>query len=119
MYVMFTFAPRADGGGAFPDASPTMLEICGIAPEEVRDDASPLFRRHRAGRPGEAAPRDRAGHARSDRPGTSSSATATPRKGPIWMRARCTPLTGADGSLQWHGFINDITQRRRTSARWR
>ena len=46
-------------------------------------------------------------------PGTSSSATGTPAKGLVWMRARCTPLTGADGSLQWHGFINDITQRRR------
>ena len=53
------------------------------------------------------------------RPGTSSSATATPAKGLVWMRARCTPLVGQDGSLQWHGFINDITQRRENDEQLR
>ena len=64
MYVMFTFSPRADGGGAFPDASPTMLEICGIAPGGGARRRLAAVRWHRAGRPCEAAPRDRAGHAR-------------------------------------------------------
>ena len=110
MYVMFTFSPR-DGGGAFPDASPTMLEICGIAPEEVRDDASPLF--------DGIEPADLARLRSAIAEGTRDRAPWDvefryhhPSKGPVWMRARCTPLIGQDGSLQWHGFINDITQRR-------
>jgi PAS domain S-box-containing protein len=111
MYVMFTFVPHANGGGAFPDASPTMHEICGIAPEEVRDDAAPLFRR--------IEPNDQAKLRSAIAQGTRDQTAwdvefryRHPSKGVVWMRARCTPLTGADGSLQWHGFINDITQRK-------
>ncbi|HEX5080259.1 MAG TPA: PAS domain-containing protein [Geminicoccaceae bacterium] len=108
---MFTFVPCADGGGAFPDASPTMVEICGIAPDEVRRDVSPLFRR--------IEPDDLAQLRRAIAQGTREEAPwdvefryRHPSKGLVWMRVRCTPLTGADGSLQWHGFINDITQRK-------
>ncbi len=111
MYVMFTFSPRGDGGGAFPDASPTMLEICGIAPEDVREDLWPLLRR--------IEPDDLtklrsaiAQGTRDQTPWDVEFRYRHPSKGPIWMRVRCTPLTGADGSLQWHGFINDITQRK-------
>ena len=118
MYVMFTFSPRADGGGSFPDASPTMLEICGIAPEEVRPDASPLF--------DGIEPDDLAKLRRAIAQGTHDRAPwdvefryRHPTKGPVWMRVRCTPLVGQDGSLQWHGFINDITQRRENDEQLR
>ncbi|MGH6918383.1 MAG: PAS domain-containing protein, partial [Geminicoccaceae bacterium] len=111
MYVMFTFTPHADGGGAFPDASPTMVEICGIDPQEVRDDAWPLFRRIE---PDDLARlrRAMAEGTRDRTPWDGEFRYRHPTKGLIWMQARCTPLTGADGSLQWHGFINDITQRK-------
>src|SRR5919108_464971 len=96
MYVMFTFAPHGNGGGAFPDASPTMHEICGIAPEEVRNDAAPLFRR--------IEPDDLARLRRAIAQGTREQTAwdvefgyRHPSKGLVWMRARCTPLTGAHG----------------------
>jgi PAS domain S-box-containing protein len=111
MYVMFTFAPHANGGGSFPDASPTIAEICGITPDEVRDDVEPLFRRIEP----DDRSRLRGAIARATRERSAWDAEFRyrhPSKGLIWMRARCAPLTGADGSLQWHGFINDITQRR-------
>jgi PAS domain-containing protein len=99
MYVMFTFTPHADGGGGFPDASPTIVEICGIAPEEVRDDIWPLLRR--------IEPDDLttlrsaiAQGTRDQTPWDVEFRYRHPSKGPIWMRARCTPLTGADGRLQ-------------------
>ena len=118
MYVMFTFAPRPDGGGAFPDASPTIHEICGIAPEQVRDDAALLFERIE---PDDLA-RLRAAIARSTREGTPWDLEFRyrhPSKGLVWMRAHCTPLVGQDGNLQWHGFINDITRRRETDEQLR
>lgn len=111
MYVMFTYVPHADGDGAFPDASPTMRTILGIAPEKVRDDAWPLFRRVE---PDDLA-RLRSAIAQGTRDGAAWDAEFRyrhPSKGLLWMRVHCTPLIGQDGSLQWHGFINDITQRR-------
>jgi PAS domain S-box-containing protein len=111
MYVMFSFEPRAGGDGAFPVATPTMVEICGIAPEEVRDDIAPLFRRIE---PGDLARLRRAiaEATREQTPWDVEFCYRHPHKGVLWMRARCTPLAGQDGSLQWHGFINDITERR-------
>lgn len=111
MYVMFAFSPRERGDGAFPVASPTMLEICGIAPEAVRDDLRPLFDRIE---PDDLA-RLRSAIDRGTRaqePWDVEFRYRHPSKGLLWMRTRCTPLVGQDGSLQWHGFINDITERR-------
>jgi PAS domain S-box-containing protein len=111
MYVMFSFAPREQGDGAFPLATPTMLEICGIAPEEVRDDVGPLFDRIE---PDDLAQlRSAIAQATHDQtPWDVEFCYRHPSKGPVWMRARCTPLVDPDGLVQWHGFINDITQRR-------
>jgi PAS domain S-box-containing protein len=111
MYVMFSFEPRAGGDGAFPLATPTMVEICGIAPEEVRDDIAPLFRRIE---PGDLAKvRHAIAEATRERtPWDVEFRYRHPSKGLLWMRARCTPLIDRDGSLQWHGFINDITERK-------
>jgi PAS domain S-box-containing protein len=111
MYVMFTFSPHADGDGAFPDASPTIRGILGLAPEDVRSDAWPLFRR--------VVPEDlatlRAAIAQGTRDATAWDVEFRyrhPSKGLLCLRAHCTPLIGQDGSLQWHGFINDITDRK-------
>jgi PAS domain S-box-containing protein len=109
---MFSFSPGADGGGAFPVASPTMREICGLAPEAVRHDIGPLFDR--------IEPDDLAALQRAIAQAARDLAAwdvefryRHPDKGLIWMRAHCTPLTGEDGRLQWYGFLNDITQRKR------
>ena len=111
MYVMFSFSPREQGDGAFPVASPTIVEICGIAPEAVRDDVRPLFERIE---PDDLA-KLRGAIARATRDRTAWDVEFRyhhPSKALLWMRAHCTPLIGQDGSLQWHGFINDITQRK-------
>jgi len=112
MYVMFSFSPHPQGGGAFPVASPTMHGICGVAPEEVRYDIGPFFDR--------IEPEDRAALQQAIAVATRDQTAwdmefryRHPDKGPLWMRAHCTPLIGEDGRLQWYGFINDITQRKR------
>jgi PAS domain S-box-containing protein len=118
MYVMFSFSPSDRGDGAFPAASPTMLEICGIAPEEVRDGVRPLFDR--------IEPDDLARLRNAIAQGTRDQTPwdvefryRHPSKGLLRMRTRCTPLVGEDGSLQWHGFINDITQRKEVDEQLR
>jgi PAS domain S-box-containing protein len=118
MYVMFCFEPREQGDGAFPVATPTMLEICGIAPAEVREDLWPLFRRIEPDDLGRL--RSAIAEAMRDRtPWDVEFRYRHPSKGLLWMRARCTPLAGRDGTLQWHGFINDITERKEIDERLR
>jgi two-component system, chemotaxis family, CheB/CheR fusion protein len=111
MYVMFSFSPSDQGDGAFPVASPTIVEICGIEPGEVRHDVRPLFER--------IEPDDLVKLRSAIAEGTREQAPwdvefryRHPTRGLLWMRIRCTPLVGEDGRLQWHGFINDITQRK-------
>jgi PAS domain S-box-containing protein len=118
MYGMFTFSPGADGDGAFPDASPTIRDILGLAPDELRSDAWPLFRR--------IVPEDlarlRAAIAQGTREATAWDVRFRyrhPHKGLLWMRAHCTPLISQNGSLQWHGFVNDITQRKENDEQLR
>src|SRR5664279_4882372 len=35
----------------------------------------------------------------------------------VWLWARSTPTREADGSILWYGFINDITERKRSEDR--
>jgi diguanylate cyclase (GGDEF)-like protein/PAS domain S-box-containing protein len=42
-----------------------------------------------------------------------------PLKGEIWVEGRCAPEREADGSTIWHGFLYDISDRKRSEERLR
>ena len=37
-----------------------------------------------------------------------------PNKGEIWIEGHSSPSREADGSIVWHGFIHDVTQRKQS-----
>ena len=110
--AVYSYRQRPDGGGEFTFASPAILDLLGV-------DAAALVSRgidllalvH---------PDDRAGVAESQRVSAElgSAWLATFRvphtpAGERCIEAQSMPVREADGSIVWHGFLIDITERRR------
>jgi diguanylate cyclase (GGDEF)-like protein/PAS domain S-box-containing protein len=112
--IVFQFRLRADGSSCVPYASEAIREIYRVSPAQVRDDASPVF--------AVVHPDDLAQHLASIK---TSADDLTPWKNEYrlkfagepdtWLLGDAIPQQEADGSVLWHGFITDITERKRAS----
>jgi PAS domain S-box-containing protein len=109
--VVYQFRMRPDGTFCFPFASEALREIFRIGPEEVVDDASKVF--------ATVHPDDVAATIESIR---ASARNMTPWRQEArvrfddgterWLFGNSIPQREADGSVLWHGFITDITERK-------
>lgn len=109
--VICTFRLRPDGTIAMPYASPAIFDLYGIQPEEVADDIGPIFSR--------IPPDD----AKRMEISVANSALAMtqwhdewrfdhPLKGERWIEGRSMPVREPDGSVLWHGYLHDVTERK-------
>ena len=109
--VVYQFELRPDGTSCFPYASEGIRGIYKVAPEDVVDDASPVFRMLH--------PDD------YDRVVDSIQASARnlttwqqhyrvrfPDGEVRWLYGNSTPVRRANGSILWHGFVTDVTEER-------
>ena len=107
--VSFRLAP--DGKASMPYASPAIEEVYGLAAEAVGQDASPIFDRIH--------PEDLAEVAKA----TEESAGTMqpwhqlfryhhPAKGMRWLEGNSMPCREAGGGCLWHGYIQDVTDRK-------
>lgn len=116
--AIISYRRNPDGSNCFPYAGPTLTEIFGCSPAAVRDDASDVLALIH--RDDVAAMTSTAKEAK--RYGTTWHAlfrVAHPRKGEIWVEGSCLPLPQADGSTLWHGYLQDITSKRRAEEQMR
>jgi diguanylate cyclase (GGDEF)-like protein/PAS domain S-box-containing protein len=113
--VLYQFQLHADGRSCFPFASQGLWPIYEVLPEQVRDDATPVFQRLH---PDDA-------QAVSDaimlsaatlQPWRQEYRVQLPQQGLRWRRGEAQPERLADGSVLWHGFITDITERKQAEA---
>ena len=106
--VVYQYQQWPDGRAAFPYASDNIREIYGVLPEQVKDDATPAFKK--------IYPDDLAGLAQS----IDSSAAGLSLwqyqyrvykedNTLAWMSGRASPERMPDGSTLWHGYIEDVT----------
>lgn len=116
--VVYQFRLRPDGTSCFPFASDTIREIYGVTPAEVRDDASKVF--------AAIHPDDHAGIVDSIRKSARELTTWSqeyrvklPGHTEQWLLGNSVPEREPDGSILWHGFITDITERKGADARAR
>ena len=110
--IIYSFRLRPDGSTCIPYASPTIEEFYGARAEDLVDDASQAFDLIH--------PDDRA---RTQESIAESSRTMLPwrvefrvrhpKKGLFWVEGQSSPERETDGSILWHGFMSDITERRR------
>jgi len=109
--MLFKYQVRADGKSAFAYASGAIQDIYRLRPDDVRDDASPARERIHP----------------DDLAAFEASIQASARDLTLWvheyrlafvdgtqrwLRGNAMPQQEADGSVVWHGFISDITERK-------
>lgn len=107
--VVYQYRLYPDGRSCFPYASPGMMSIYGYTPEEVREDATPVFRRlhpddiDRVKEEIEKSARDLSLFHLEFR-------VVMPGKGVQWRACDARPEKLDDGSTLWHGVITDSTE---------
>jgi PAS domain S-box-containing protein len=109
--VVYKYRLYPDGRSAFPFSSPGMYDIYEVTPEEVREDASPVFTRLH--------PDDYDNivetiteSARNQTFYHSEFRVILPKQGLRWRMCDAKPELLEDGSTLWYGIITDITERK-------
>jgi diguanylate cyclase (GGDEF)-like protein/PAS domain S-box-containing protein len=107
--LVFQFRLRPDGSCCLPYASEAIRDIFRVGPDEVRDDAAPLFAAvHPDDLPAHLA--SIAASARDLSPWHQEYRLKFEGESDIWLLGNSTPQREADGSVLWHGFVTDITK---------
>ena len=113
--VVYQYRLFPDGRSAFPYSSPGMNDIYEVKPEEVREDATPVFGRLHPedyGRVGDLIQES----ARTLRTFNCEFRVLLPRQGLRWRWSQAQPERMEDGGTLWHGIISDITERKQAEA---
>ncbi len=109
--VIYQYRLYPDGRSAFPYSSPGMELIYEVLPEEVREDATPVFGRLH---PDDAARVAAAIFESAERLTTfyCEFRVVLPRQGLRWRWSQAQPERTPDGGTLWHGIILDVTDRK-------
>jgi PAS domain S-box-containing protein len=113
--MMGSYYLRPDGSICMPYASPNFLDIFGLNPEDVREDATPLLALNH---PDDAA-RVRETIAESAQTMSvwhQEYRIIHPLKGVRWMESNTKPELHPHGGIIWYGYVHDITERKETEA---
>ncbi len=109
--MVFQFQRWPDGSSAFPYASAGIRDIYGVEPEQVQTDASPVY----AVLHPEDLPRVAQGIEASAASLTQWNdvyRVTLPTGHTQWVEGVSTPESMPDGSVLWHGYIRDVTERK-------
>ncbi len=113
--VVFQIRMRDDGSTCVPYASDALRKIYRINPDEIRDDASPAFAVvHPDDLPEHLASLEAS--ARYLTPWHNEYRLKFEGEADIWLLGNAIPQQEEDGSVLWHGFVTDITERKEAEA---
>jgi len=109
--VLYQYRLYPDGRSCFPIASAGIKDIYGVTPEEVREDATPVF--------GRLHPDDVDSVAASIQESARTLElyhgefrVVLPEQGVRWRLCDAKPERMDDGGTLWYGIITDITERK-------
>lgn len=110
--ALFELAMQPDGQLHWNYVSDMVEELFELSPADIQNDCTAVL--------GRAAPRDRA---RAQRALRTSADTLLPchveflvnlpKQGLRWREFNANPIRAEDGATVWHGFIHDITERKK------
>lgn len=110
--LMGTFHRRPDGTMCMPYVSSRIDDLFGLRPEDVRDDATPLLARTHPD-DAEHVASSIAESARTMTPWHTEYRVVHPTRGELWLEGSSVPQPHPAGGVIWHGFVHDITPRKR------
>ena len=109
--VIYQYLLHPDGSTSIPFVSEGSRDIYELEPQELNLHAAAIFDRHH--------PDDAAGviasiqqSARTLEPWHHEYRVVLPRRGVRWLMGNARPQQLEDGSILWHGYIVDITERK-------
>lgn len=109
--LVFQFQRWPDGRSCFPYASDGIRDVFGVTPEDVTLDAAPVFKvLHPDDLARVTASIDRSAQDLS--PWGEAYRVVHPDGRLLWVEGESSPERQADGSVLWHGYIHEITQRK-------
>ncbi|HEY8994142.1 MAG TPA: PAS domain S-box protein [Lacunisphaera sp.] len=114
--VIYQFVLRSDGTMCMPFASEAARHIFEVAPEDVRDDITPIFRKIHP----EDLPVLKEGiqhSARTLQPHHHEFRIRYANGTIACLRGDSMPERDKDGNVSWYGFITDVTESRRLEAK--
>lgn len=116
--IVFQFQRRPEGSFCMPYANENLFEIYRVNPEQVREDATYLFN---VIHPDDLADYLKAIHTSMQRltPWISEYRVKFGEEPECWLTSHALPQRLADGSTIWHGFIFDITERKKIDTELR
>ena len=109
--MIYQYQLFPDGRSCFPYASDNIRSIYEVEPADVRTDASPVLARvHEADfdRVVETIRRS----AETGSVWEDEYRVKLPQRGLRWLWGKARPETQPDGSVTWHGYLTDVTDRR-------
>ncbi len=108
--TIYQYQYYPDGKSRFPYASRGIFDIYEVTPEEVEHDASIVFSRLHPDDI-EAVSKSIALSFENLTLWEYEYRVVLPSKGERWLRGTANPQKMPDGSVLWHGYIHDITER--------
>lgn len=112
---LYQFQRFTDGRVCFPYASKGILEIYGVTPEQVKDNAAAILNLIH--------PEDQQALVAAINSSAAKLETwhqeyriRRPEK-ELWVMGDAHPQLLADGSVLWHGFLTDITEQKRSEEK--
>ena len=111
--VVYVYRLRSDGSGDCPYISSRVTELYGVTPEQAAKDAQFMID---LVHPDDldaflASIQDSAHHLS---PWHAEFRIRHPYRGIVWIEAMSTPKAETDGSIVWHGFLFDMSERKET-----
>ncbi len=107
--VVYEYQLHPDGSSAFPFSSPGMNDIYEYSPEELKEDATPVFGRLHPDDYDYVADSIQES-ARTLKPFHVEFRVVLPRQGLQWRLSDALPQRMEDGGTKWYGIILDITE---------
>ena len=111
--MLHSVTASPEGRITFPYVSPALTRLFGLTAEQLAEDGMLLIRMYH--------PDDAEGvrlaveaSTRSFSPWRHEWRVIIPGRGEVWVEGHSMPVLGPDGSVTWHGSLNDISERKRS-----